>query len=269
MRKILVPIALLLLCALCVIGILFLGSEHNNDKLTDYNGEIRTLKETFQKRIVVGKQNYEVKKEFDGYICSSSETEMAEIKLGEYPTLSLEDAILLQGRTVNKGEVLINNVASPFKCKVDKVFVKNKMVFACLINYEDTFVEFLLPQEYLGVIGQNDTVSFRYNGSEYEGKVSYFSQFVTDGAVTIRLSYEDSVCRIFLNSHVSVGIVVEKLEDVIIVPENAVRFDSEGRTVVNVQTSDGDVDSVFVECGKVVENGIIIVVDASVGDNIP
>lgn len=192
--------------------------------------------------------------------------------------VSIEEASALQGCTVKRDDILINNVKAPFTCRVDSVFAQNKKVYASVVNYEDAFVEFLLPQEYFKTVKQDDTVIFSYNGDEYEGTVSYISQFITDGTVTVRLSYDDPECELLLNSLVLVNLVVEKLENAIVIPRKAVKFDSEGRAAVTVQKNE-ETENVFVECGEIVDDNIIIesglyegmmiVVDVSVGEDNP
>lgn len=235
-----------------------LGKEKNEHELEDFTEDIQQLKETFQKLIVVRYNDITVDFKAVGTVVSDNgDNVMVELELGETNSALAESAKVLQGKAVKKGEVIANGVKAPFTCKVDKVFARAGKLVASIVNYENTFVEFMLSQEHLSAIALNDTVAFGYNGEAHEGKVCYISQYVTDGAVTVRLSYDDPECKILLNAAVEPEVIIEKLENVIVVPENAITYNSHGEATVRIQRDD-ETETVVVECGRKVEDGVVI-----------
>ena len=258
MKKIATFLIIVLLCGLCVIGILLLDQGETRYEPEAFSGDIQTLKKSFQSEICVGKQDIVIDKKFEGSICTQQTTELYDLNLGYATEESLAAAAAFEGKLVRRGDLLVNYVKAPFTARVDQVFEQDKQLHALLVNYEDSYIEFQLPQENLKNVKLGDRLSFSYNGDRFEGEVFYLSQFVSNGTVTTRLHYEDPECNLLLNSKVTVTVVVETLKDVIAIPKRLVRIGLDGSTTVNIQKG-AETESVDVLCGKSIDDKTIVI----------
>ena len=277
MKKLFNTAAILLLCALLAVGILYLEEPA---KQTDA-GPIESVKpvtESFYREFIVNRQDLVLSEEINGIVQNISGPPQRIITL-KGQSDKLDEYLSLQGKTFDKDMLIYGNTRAPFLCKVDRVAANGGAVDINLVNYEDTAVVFQLPQNRAGFISLGLELNFKYNGLVFTGKVTYLSQKIEDGFIAVEMEYADPQLDILLNAEVQVIVVIEQKDDVIMIPSNALMQSASGQYFVYVKGDDGKKESREVILGVEFKDkteiigglfaGDVVLIDMSITDEKP
>lgn len=264
MKRILTIFIILLLCVLCVVGIALLGSGKTGREGTANIDNIQPIKDFFRREFSIGKSSLVIDEKFEGTIDSINGLRIETLTV-RASSESVEELKSLQGSIIKRGDVILGGVKAPFTGKVDRVTLQGDEALITVVQYEDMFVSFLLPQKYLRLVDVGDSLVFNCNDVEYEGKVNYISQYIDNGNAVVHLQYNDPEFDLLINSAVSVSINIERYDDVIVIPQSAITLNSNGDTTVRIVNSENEVEIVSVECGKTYDDMVIITSGLSEG----
>ena len=216
---------------------------------------ITPVVDSFLVEIAVCREDINVVSKFEGCVETRNGIQTTVVKVPK-KKLSLEDFLDLQGRVLEKGTVIHGNYKAPFRCRVDRVIESDKNFEFELIDYSDLFITFDLPQEYLKHVSLGMLLPFESNKTQYDSVITYISQYITDGTVQIEMSIDNAELLIY--SNVSISLVTEKYEDVVVVPQYAVTKTATGQQYVTIRENDGEKKLIEVVCGRTINDDIIV-----------
>jgi multidrug efflux pump subunit AcrA (membrane-fusion protein) len=168
----------------------------------------------------------------------------------------LEDLLDLQGCVLEKGAVIHDKYTAPFRCRVDRVIEGDKNFEVELIDYSDIYVTFDLPQDHLEHVSLGMSLPFECNEIQYEGTIVYISQYITDGTVRVEMSIDNAELLIY--SNVSIPLVTEKYENVVVVPQYAIVKTATGQQYVTIRGDDGEKKLTEIVCGRTINDDVIV-----------
>lgn len=265
MKKVLSVIIILLLCALCIVGIFLLGSRKTVNKEATNLDNVQPIKESFRKEYVVNKTSIVIDEEFEGIIDSFNGLRVETLTVAVPKNVSAEELRKLQGSIITRDDIILGSVKAPFTGKIDRVILQGDLVLITVVQYEDMYVSFSLPQKYLSIVKLGANLLFKCNKAEYEGKVSYISQYMDNGSATINLEYNDPNLELLINSSVTITLETERLDDVILIPQNSIMSNSDGNPTVQILNKENKVEIVSIECGRVYNDMVVVTSGLSEG----